>query len=144
MGELQELVRAALDAGSIVPQQISALLAEGERIGYERARAELGRTGLDRLQHLVDERHEVRFTPDLKSGVYLYVTRDSGTTVSYGVNVEDALWLMENHAASGGYDRQKHLAWYEQQHPAAENWPPYPRTPEDAARYIAQYEGRED
>lgn len=39
------------------------------------------------------------------------------------------------------YDRQAHLLWYDRTHPGAENWPPYPRTDEEAARYIADYTG---
>lgn len=41
------------------------------------------------------------------------------------------------------YDRQRHLAHFEAEHPDADHWPPYPRTNYEAAAYIAQYTGRQ-
>ena len=39
------------------------------------------------------------------------------------------------------YDRQRHLAWHEQQQPGAAEWPPYPRTNYEAAECTAAYTG---
>lgn len=39
------------------------------------------------------------------------------------------------------YDRQRHLAWHEEHHPGAAEWPPCPGDSAAAARYIAQYAG---
>lgn len=50
---------------------------------------------------------------------------------------------MQNPNPLAAYDRQRHLAWFEEQYPDLPNWPPYPRTNAEAAVCIAQYAGCE-
>jgi hypothetical protein len=47
--------------------------------------------------------------------------------------------LMEHINPLADYDRQKHLAWFDREHPGALEWPPEPRDDVEAARYITQY-----